>query len=625
MSLNYLGKIKDYRDLRHLKHTEKSRLCNEIRQMIIDVATENGGHLASSLGTVELTVALLSVYDPLEDKIVFDVGHQCYTYKILTGRKDRFNTLRQWEGISGFPKREESSFDHFNTGHAGTSISAAMGYAKSRDLLRQKHEVIAVVGDSSISNGMSFEALNQIDELKTKVIIILNDNKMSINVPIGGLAKRLSHLSTNPSYRRAKDAIKSLCEGLPLGSALVAEALKKMKYQVKTMFQPINIFEALGINYWGPFNGHNIEELEEVFKLAKAFDESVLIHVITQKGKGYVPAEENPTKYHGVSAKKPNSSANSLSWSKASAQCVEKLAENDGRIICLTAAMEEGCNLTGFKKRFPGRFFDVGIAEEHLLTYAAGLAAGGLRPVVFIYSTFLQRAADQLYHDIAMQRLPVLVALDRSGLVGEDGETHHGLLDISWYKSVPGLTIASPRDVIDLEYVFAHLIEHSALPAIIRYPKGEAPFSLGRRDGDQPFEWLKSEILRQGEEILLIGYGGTMPILLESCDKINNLLHINPTVVDLRFIKPLDLETLERLFSAHSCVVIAEETYSIGGVGEQLSKFAFDVNKGLDWIHIAIPDIYVPQGARDEQLRYVGLSSDEVVKRVSEHFERAIG
>jgi len=623
LSHSYLDMINDYRDLYRLKLEEKNRLCGEIRQMIIGVATENGGHLASSLGAVELVVALLSVFDPMKDKIVFDVGHQAYAYKILTGRKDRFHTLRQWGGISGFPKREESPYDHFDTGHAGTSISAAMGYAKARDLLHQSHNVIAVVGDASISNGMSLEALNQIEELKTKVIIVLNDNKMSINFPIGGLAKHLSHLSTNPSYRKMKDALRSACKNLPLGGSLIEESLKKLKYQIKTALQPINMFEALGINYWGPFNGHNLEELEEVFKLAKAFDESVLIHVITKKGKGYAPAEENPTKYHGVSPRRPRQDAEIVSWSKACAECVERIAEKDKRVVCLTAAMEEGCGLSRFKKRFPDRFFDVGIAEEHMLTYAAGLAAGGMRPVAFIYSTFLQRAGDQLYHDIAMQKLPVVISLDRSGLVGEDGETHQGLLDIPWFKSVPGLIIASPRDVADMEFMFSNLIKNCDMPAIVRYPKGDAPKRLAR-DVDAPCApWLKAEVLRHGREVLLIGHGGVISMLIESCNKIADIYNIDPTLVDLRFLKPLDLETLNKLFVDHSLVIMAEESYAIGGIGEQLLGFAQRVNKHIRWEHMAVPDLYVPHGAKDEQLRYVGICCDEVVKKVSEYLETA--
>lgn len=621
MSHSYLNKINDYGDLHKLRLEEKNRLCDEIRQMIVTVSTENGGHLASSLGAVELVVALLSVFNPTKDKIVFDVGHQAYAYKILTGRKDKFHTLRQWGGISGFPKREESPYDHFDTGHAGTSISAAMGYAKARDLLHQRHDVVAVVGDASISNGISLEALNQIEELKTKVIIVLNDNKMSINFPIGGLTKHLSHLSTNPSYKKMKDVLKSACKNLPLGGSLIEESLKKLKYQIKTAFQPINMFEALGINYWGPFNGHNLEELEEVFKLAKAFDEPVLIHVITKKGKGYAPAEENPTKYHGVSPKRPKSDAEVVSWSTACAECIEKIAEKDKRVVCLTAAMEEGCGLSQFKKRFPDRFFDVGIAEEHMLTYAAGLAAGGMRPIAFIYSTFLQRAADQLYHDIAMQKLPVVIALDRSGLVGEDGETHQGLLDIPWFKSVPGLIIASPRDVADMEYMFSNLIQNCAMPAIVRYPKGYAPKRLARDSNTSNGLWLKADVLRNGKKILLIGHGSVIPMLLESCDKIAECYNINPTLVDLRFLKPLDLDTLDKLFIDHSLAIMAEESYAIGGIGEQLLGFAHRANKHIQWVHMAVPDTYVPHGTREEQLRYVGICSDEVVKKVGEYLE----
>ena len=415
----------DYRDLEGLDPPGLDLLAKEIREMIIKTVESNGGHLASSLGAVELNIALLRSFDPSKDRIIFDVGHQAYAYKILTGRKDRFKTLRKWKGISGFPDPKESPFDHFNAGHSSKSLSAALGQAKARDLLGQDHHVVAVIGDGSLINGLALEALNHVNELDTPVIFILNDNQMSISKRVGGMASHLAALSVNPMYRQFKRFLKYFCHRVPEGKKLES-LLERSKQTLKRFLLPPNIFEDLGISYWGPFDGHDIQEMEKIFSMAKGYGYPLLVHLLTTKGKGFKPAEEDSEKFHGISpcpsaltSGKPSPG----SWSEASAACIEELAGLDPRVVLLTAAMKEGSKLGPFQKKYPERFFDVGIAEGHLLTFAAGMATAGLLPVVSIYSTFLQRAMDQLVHDICMQDLHVILAIDRAGLVGEDGET----------------------------------------------------------------------------------------------------------------------------------------------------------------------------------------------------------
>jgi len=421
-----------YDCLRELEQNKLSKLAEEVRELIIDVSLRNGGHMASSLGCVELSIALLRQFDLREDRVIYDVGHQTYAHKILTDRLGLFNTLRTEGGLSGFPKQSESEFDHFNTGHSSTSISAALGYAKARDLLNKNHHVVALIGDASLINGLAFEALNHVNELNTRIILVLNDNTHSINRRIGGISNSIARLSSNPAYNKLKKSIKNICAVIPGGSS-VEKRLERFRDHVKHIMKPENIFDDLGINYWGPFDGHDIPTIEGILKLAKRYDRPVLLHFITTKGKGYPEAENNPVYYHGVPSRDTcDNGIRKKSWSLAAAEKVEAIAERDPRIVCLTAAMTSGTKLDEFAKKNPGRFFDVGIAESHMLTLAAGMASGGLRPWVFIYSTFLQRAIDQLTHDIALQNLPVMIMVDRAGLVGDDGETHQGLFDVTW-------------------------------------------------------------------------------------------------------------------------------------------------------------------------------------------------
>lgn len=613
-----LSEINNYKDLKNLDDKNLKELCNSIREEIITVVSNNGGHLSSSLGAVELIVSLLKVFDPEKDKIIFDVGHQSYAYKILTGRKDKFKTLRQWGGISGFPNPSESHLDHYIGGHSSISISAALGYAKARDLLGQNHHVVAVIGDGALINGVALEALNNIKETKSKVILILNDNKMSINQCVGGFADHLAKLSVHPAYTKLKKIIKEHCKSLPKGDS-IEKKISHLKHSIKHFLQPANMFEELGISYWGPFDGHNLQEMETIFTLATKYDKSLLIHVVTQKGKGVPYAEEKPEKYHGVSpAKKEknkecyNIEWSSKSWSEALAETTLNLAQNDPRIVCLTAGMKEGSKLHKFHETFPDRFFDVGIAEEHMLSFAAGLAAGGLKPIVSIYSTFLQRALDQLVIDIAMQKLPVVIAVDRAGLVGEDGPTHHGLLDVCWGRSIPGLNIMAPRDLMELEYMLKGSLNKNE-PCMIRFPKGTAPLRVGR-GSIYGTPWGNGILLEKGQEWAIITYGTGLVTAYEACTLAREKGLPEPSIFDVRFIKPLDTESIKKLLSDHVTIIVIEESYKAGGLGEAICDIAATEGFPVKLKSISIQDQFVPHGSRQDQLKACNLTAEEVVK-----------
>lgn len=615
--MNLLDSVGDFRGLYGLGEEELGALCAEIRERILDVTLKNGGHLSSSLGAVELTVALLRVFNPDSDKIIFDVGHQSYAYKLLTKRLDRFPTLRRKGGIAGFPRMDESPYDFFTTGHSSTSISAAMGYAKARDLKRENYEVVAVIGDGALLNGVSFEALNAMASVKSKVIIILNDNKMSINPRVGGMASHLAKLAVNPTYKKFKDYVKYQCAGRKNGES-VHQALSQIKLKLKSLLLPTNIFEELNISYWGPFNGHNVTEMEEVFRLARHYDEPLLIHVLTQKGKGCKAAEENPSFFHGIGpmtkvdapAEKPGGEE---SWSSVMAGALCAAAEKDPKIMAGTAAMKDGTKLGTFAKRYPQRFFDAGIEEEHMLVYAAGLAAAGMRPAVCIYSTFLQRAMDQVAHDICLPKLPVLLCIDRAGLVGEDGETHHGILDIPWLRAVPGMTLAAPRDAVDLEF-FVEEWRARGIPMAVRYPRGKAERALARAEGSVPARWGRCEVLLEGSDICLIGVGSTVPLMLEAAGAIAVETGTQPTVVDLRFIKPLDADGLLPLLASHRAVITAEEGALAGGVGEAAAALMQEHGIKCHFASAGVPDRFIPHATRAEQWDECGLTVENIMR-----------
>ncbi|MBP8784229.1 MAG: 1-deoxy-D-xylulose-5-phosphate synthase [Synergistaceae bacterium] len=618
-----LKSVRDFRGLKRLDLNQLPQLSEEIRELIIDVTLRNGGHLGGSLGTVELCIALLRAFDPDRDKIIFDVGHQAYAYKILTDRLERFGTLRTKGGISGFPRRSESPYDFFDVGHSSTSISAALGYAKARDLTGQKHDVVAVIGDGALLNGLALEALNNVCSTESKVVIILNDNGMSISPGVGGMAEHLAKLSVNSNYKRFKQFIKDQCRVFQ-NSRQVEGVLERIKTKMKSLLLPTNIFEAMGINYWGPFDGHDTQEMEEIFELSKQYPSSLVIHVITKKGKGCHEAECSPTVYHGVGGGTVLSKVSTKSdkpkpddWSKAVANVLLEMAGKDHRIMAGTAAMIEGTKLTEFRRRFPRRFFDVGIAEGHMFTYAAGLAAGGMRPVVCVYSTFLQRAMDQLVHDICLQKLPVLICVDRAGLAGEDGDTHQGLLDIAWGRSIPGLIMGSPRDQVDLKFMISEWLDRNH-PVLIRYPKGEAPAAIMREESHTPALWGRAEILQDGTSVCLVALGSTVALCLKvSLECVENNVP-EPGLVDLRFSSPIDFKTIDVLLGQYDTLIVVEEGYLSGGVGEAIAARAGANQSPCKVITLGVPDVYVPHATRQEQLESYGFTVDQVAQRVKE-------
>ena len=583
-------------------------LAGEVRERIIETVRENGGHLASSLGAVELTIALLRRFDPLRDRIVFDVGHQVYPYKILTDRADRFDTLRLKDGISGFPRRTESPCDHFNTGHSSTSVSAALGYAKARDLLGQDHHVVAFTGDAALINGLAFEALNHIKETKTRLIIVLNDNKHSISPRVGGFATMLARLSASTSYNKIKTAIKECCRALPAGESL-KRSLEGIHDQIKSLVKPANIFDDLDINYWGPFDGHDIPSCEMIFELAKGYDRPVLLHFITVKGKGMPEAEENPTKYHQMPPRAEAGRPKARTWSEAASALAERLAEEDPRIVCLTAAMATGVKLEHFRSEFPDRFFDVGIAESHMLTLAAGMAAGGMRPWVFIYSTFLQRAMDQLTHDIALQNLPVVLMVDRAGLVGADGDTHQGLLDVSWSRAVPNLEVYAPADEASLRRMMEYAAGREG-PTLIRYPRGSLPIQDSLPSGE---ESLGAARVCEGTDWALLGHGVAVHILLEARDRAGALGLPEPAVIDIRRLKPLDMALIDEVLRNYPLVAVAEENYLIGGVGEAVGARIAEAGYPARLRRFGVPDVCVPHATIPEQRELYGLTAENIL------------
>ena len=619
--MGLLESVKNFKGLSALSTTQIELLCAEIREKIIAVTLKNGGHLASSLGSVELTVALLRAFNPDKDKIIFDVGHQSYTYKILTDRLNSFETIRTKGGIAGFPRMDESRYDFFTTGHSSTSISAAMGYAKARDISSLNHDVVAVIGDGALLNGVSFEALNCIESTDSKIIIVLNDNKMSINPRVGGVAGHLARLAVNPAYKKVKDFIKEQCRTMKRGES-IESALGHIKSKLKSLLLPTNIFEEMDISYWGPFDGHNVQEMEEVFNLARDYDKSLIIHVITKKGKGCQAAEQHPAYFHGISpgsslsAPQPSSPLASRSWSAVMADTLINIAANDPKLVVCTAAMADGTNLNKFAAHYRNRFFDVGISEEHLFIYAAGMAAGGMKPVVCIYSTFLQRAADMIVHDICIPNLPVLIGIDRAGFVGEDGETHNGLLDVSWLRAIPNIVIAAPRDAAELTFFVNEWVKNPFTFAV-RYPRGTAPQSISKSlPENAPAAWGRAELLRQGKEteILLIGIGSTVSLMLDVFDNLRTDKAEKTSVADLRFIKPIDFESIDNYLASAKIVIIAEEAYISGGIGEALASHCDVKGFSCKTICIGVPDRFVSHATRSEQWKECGLTMENIVR-----------
>ena len=613
-----LEKIQGPNDVKKLSEEELPVLADEIRQFIIDKVSDNGGHLASNLGVVELTIALHRCLHFPEDKLIWDVGHQSYTHKILTGRKDGFDTLRKYHGMSGFPKREESDCDAFDTGHSSTSLSAGLGMVCARELKKEQYNVVSVIGDGSLTGGLAFEALNNAVSLKSNYIMILNDNHMSISENVGGLSQYLAGLRTAKSYTNLKKNVKaSLSKMNAIGEELERN-IRRAKSMLKQVFIPGMLFEDMGITYLGPIDGHNIAALTEVIEDAKQVEGAVLIHVMTEKGKGYEPARLHPESYHGVGpfikengkAKKPKEEA---TYTDIFARTICDLAQTHPKLVTITAAMMEGCGLKGFARRFPYRFFDVGIAEEHAVTFACGLAAGGFHPFFAVYSSFLQRGYDQILHDMCMQNLPVTLMLDRAGLVGNDGETHQGVFDLSYLTMIPNMTVFAPKNRYEFQDAIAFAADFDA-PMAIRYPKTEAVRTL--KEYRQPIELGKSEWIRRGSRVALLAIG----TMVETAMEVEELLAkdgIDATVVNLRFAKPLDLAMLDEVLDYHSLIVTMEENVLSGGVGEHVCRYVEQHSTGVRVVTCGIPDAFIHQGSIKELIKEAGLDAQSIYQKIS--------
>ncbi|NTV90387.1 MAG: 1-deoxy-D-xylulose-5-phosphate synthase [Clostridiales bacterium] len=577
-------------DVKRLSPVELERLAQEIRDFLIENISVTGGHLASNLGVVELTLALHSVFSTPEDKIIWDVGHQSYVHKIITGRKRSFGTLRQLNGISGFPKTSESPHDAFNTGHSSTSISAALGMAKARDIKNGKYSVVAVIGDGALTGGMSFEALNDAGRSPNNLIVVLNDNEMSISKNVGGLSRYLSKIRTQPIYSRAKEDLGTILSRLPAIGKTAAKALEAAKGTIKYLIMPGMIFEELGFKYLGPIDGHNLVELSEVFSNARRQKGPVLIHVCTQKGKGYSFAEEKPDEFHGISPFEVETgelkSNKKPSFSDVFGSKLVSLAEKNGDIVAITAAMRDGTGLNEFSKRFPTRFFDVGIAEQHAVTFSAGLAQSGLRPVVAIYSSFLQRSYDQILHDVALQKLPVVFAVDRAGIVGEDGETHQGIYDLSFLNNIPNISIMTPCDYCELELMLEYSLTQTNGPVAIRYPRGSSNYCAGF---DEPVTSGQCIRLVEGTDVTILAAGTMLEIAVEAAETIRNAGY-SPEILYARFVKPLDEGTIMASAEKTGFVATLEDNTVAGGFGSSVLNMLNSKGSTAEVLIAGFPD-----------------------------------
>ncbi len=610
-----LDRIAEPGDLKHLSSGELNQLAREIREKIIDTVSRTGGHLGASLGAVELSLALHRVFRSPKDKIIWDVGHQSYAHKILTGRRDAFGTLRQFRGLSGFPKMHESPHDAFGTGHSSTSISAAMGYALARDRQGLDYHVVAVIGDGATTGGMAFEALNHAGKGKTGVIIVLNDNGMSISSNVGALAHYLARIRLGPSYQRAKGDIESVLRKIPLAGDSVAEVCRRLKDSLKYLVVPGVLFEEMGFTYLGPVDGHDVGAVETILRRAARSAGPCLVHVVTQKGKGYGLAEKDPDVYHGPgpfdpSCGLPKNSSPRKSFSRCFGDAMIEACEEDERVVAVAAAMVSGTGLDELASRYPDRLIDVGIAEQHAVTLGAGLAAAGLRPVVAIYSTFLQRAYDQVNHDVCLQNLPVVFAIDRAGLVGEDGETHQGVFDLSYLLHIPNLSIMAPSSAEELSMMLKAALR-SGGPVAIRYPRGPVPAYRPHT----PLEWGRTEVLREGSQICILSVGHC----LAECIVAHEALEargISATLLNTRFLKPLDWNTVIHHAVNTRSLLIVEEAASIGGVASyvlmHLAKHG--LLKLVDVDYVGIPDYYVQQGAVGVLRHKIGLDAEGIAK-----------
>ena len=625
--VSILSQITHPHDVSKLSLVELEALASELRARMIQTVSCTGGHLAPSLGVVELTLAMLSVFNPSKDKVVWDVGHQAYAYKLLTGRADKFHTLRQLDGICGFPTPQESEFDHFGVGHSSTSVSAALGMAKARDLAGEDHHVVSVIGDGSLTAGLAYEGLNQAGATAKRFIVILNDNEMSIAKNVGALSLFMSRNLSSRWVRRIKREVETFLGGVPgIGDDLL-EIARRSKHSFKNFFTPGILFEALRFNYIGAVDGHNLEELLKHFRLAASLDRPVLIHVLTRKGKGYFPAEQNPVLFHGVGAFEPETGcqssaqspcpAGTVTFTQAFGQGLCKLAEKDKRVLAITAAMPEGTGLMEFSERFPDRFVDVGICEQHAVTFAAGLAIQGFRPFVAIYSTFLQRAYDQIIHDVCLQNLPVTFCVDRAGIVGEDGPTHQGAFDIAYLRTIPNITLFSPKDGVELQQGLLTALDHGA-PFALRYPRGAAP-EAEMPEKLTPLIPGEAEYVRKGDgSLAVIALGSCVAPTLRAAELLAGEQGPSATVLNARWIKPLPERELREIIAAHKHILIVEEGAQAGGFGSAVIEFWSDnaLLAGQRVRRLGLPDRFVEHGPAGEIRKRLDLAPEGVLQAI---------
>ena len=618
--------IRKENDIKKLSDEQLDGLADEIRRFLIEKISRTGGHLASNLGAVELTMALHLTLDFPEDKLIWDVGHQSYTHKLLTGRSGGFDTLRKYGGMSGFPKRKESDCDAFDTGHSSTSISAGLGLVEARELLGQDHTVVSVIGDGSMTGGMAYEALNNASRLNSNFIIVLNDNHMSISENVGGISRYLNGLRTTQTYTEIKKGVEGTLKRIPGKGDRIVSQLRKTKSGIKQLFVPGMFFEDMGITYLGPVDGHDVRKLVKVLNEAKRVDHAVLVHVITEKGKGYRPAEENPSRFHGtgpfdIRTGEPAEKSATDSYTEVFSKVLTDIARKDDKVVAITAAMADGTGLAAFKKYFPKRFFDVGIAEEHAMTFAAGLAAGGMKPVFAVYSSFLQRAYDQTLHDVCLQDLPVVIAVDRAGLVGSDGETHQGIFDLSFLSSIPNMTVISPKNRWEMADMLRFAVDYPH-PVALRYPRGEA--YEGMKEFRAPVEYGKSEVLYEEADIAVIFVGH----MAELADRVRTGIReagYKCSLINARFVKPLDTQLLDRLSRTHRLFVTIEENVVAGGFGGQVLEYASEAKLPVYIRNIGIPDDYVEHGNVEILRREVGLDCGRIVEQVLRDYSEIKG
>lgn len=618
-----LEKIQKPNDIKKLPADQLPALAEEIREFIIESLSKTGGHLASNLGVVELTIAMHRVFDLPKDKLIWDVGHQSYTHKILTGRKDGFETLRREGGISGFPKRSESDCDVFDTGHSSTSISAGVGYVRARELKKENYSVVSIIGDGALTGGMAYEALNNAASLKSNFIIVLNDNEMSITENVGGMSSYLSGLRTASAYTGFKMDVTMALNRIPgIGPGMV-DAMRKTKSSIKQIIIPGMLFEDMGLTYLGPVDGHNIPQLIKTFQEAKRFEGPILVHVLTQKGRGYEPAMRHPARFHGagpfdVKTGLPVGKSNPT-YTDVFSTVMRKMGDRRKDVAAVTAAMMTGVGLKRFSNMFPDRCFDVGIAEEHAVTFAAALSLGGITPVVAIYSSFLQRAYDQIMHDVCMQNLHVVFAIDRAGLVGYDGETHHGIFDLSYLGSMPNMTILAPKNLWELSDMIKFAVDYDG-PIAVRYPRGEA--YTGLKEFRAPICLGKSEVIHEGSRVALLAVGSMVKMAEEVQKQLKERMDMDAALVNARFVKPIDEELLRSFADTYELVVTLEENVKDGGFGERVLAFAEEEDLPFGVEIIALPDRFIPHGSVSYQMKQVGFTPEDICGRIEEYYRK---